>query len=136
MAKDDKGIFIEGYVNAYIGGSIQAQGNGLGGLAYGVDSSNSQTGLGTSALSSRTSLAAGVYNNGTGLTSVGGTPLQTSNFPSLNQPQKIENNLNPTIGLFGGKTGGNTGGYSKDVGPANVQVKLTLVSSSGSNPNG
>ena len=83
------------------------------------------------------SLAAGVYNNGAGLTSVDGTPLQQNDFPNINSVNKpIANNLNPTINLFGGKKGGN-GNYSlNNIGPANVQVKLTLVSNSTSNSGG
>ena len=82
-------------------------------------------------------LTVGVYNNGAGLTSVDGTPLKRSDFTNLNLPQNqiIRDNLNPTISLFGGKTGDN-GNYSSSVGPTNVQVKLTLVSSSGNNPSG
>ena len=75
-------------------------------------------------------LTVGVYKNGAGLTSVGGTGQNVTNNTTPN--------LNPTINLFGGKTGGN-GNYSDGrsgntiVGPANVQVKLTLVSETSSN---
>ena len=137
MANDtNPEISITGYVNAYIGGSIQTQGNGIGGLAYktAVSGVTGTSGTGISVLDNNNSLTAGVYNNGAGLTSVGRTPLQTTDFSDL-PANAIKNNLNPTINLFGGKEGG-TGNYSSSIGPANVQVKLTLVSNSSNNPSG
>ena len=112
-----------------------------------MNSDNSQTGLGTSVLNGNSAfLTAGVYNNGAGLTSVGGTGRNVILPPSVGS-NNTKDNLNPTIGLFGGKTGG-TGNYSDGrvgngsnsavtdaniVAPSNVQVKLTLVPGTSSN---
>ena len=136
MAGTNDGIFIEGKVNAYIGGSIQTQGNGIGGLADGVVVTGDigTNGTGNSVLTNDTSLAAGVYKNGAGLTSVD----NTGQHVTKPEPNNTVNNPNPTINLFGGKV--NSSGsvasntqYGYSVGPANVQVKLTLVSAANNN---
>ena len=103
-------------------------------------------------LTSANSLTAGVYNNGAGLTSVGGTGRNVILPPSVGS-NNTKDNLNPTINLFGGKVKkdgsslvSTTGNYSDGrgdlgtssintaniVAPSNVTVTLTLVP--GTNP--
>ena len=87
-------------------------------------------------LTTDTSLAAGVYKNGAGLTSVDGTGQHVENNGAGNN---TKNNLNPTINLFGGKvnSSGNVASstsYDYSVGPAYVTVTLTLVPETTQNP--
>ena len=139
----NNGIYIEGFVNSYIGGQIQRQKSGAQSLSI-----NKWTTQGNGAESNTfgNNLTNGVYNNGNDLTCVNTLNGQESysqetvyGIDNQNVSGSSQNTVcYPYVSLFGSRVKNNSStlvdangeNYSSTVAPKNVTVKLTLVAGS------